>query len=103
MHEQYALVAGMDGLYPTATRGVPFDPAKAPMVYLFKGEVWKYGTTKNGAARYTETFYNSTGMGLKYQSQFSGTLPQVLIEEKTKIINYYFWYGQLPPGNKIIR
>jgi len=35
-------------------------------------------------------------------TQFSGTLLQVRAEEATKIINYYFWYGDLPPGNKCL-
>jgi len=100
LYEQYALIANYSGLYPVATWGVPFKPVTAPMVYLDKGDVWKYGITKNGEARYTISFYNNTGMGLQYVPQFSGTQIQARVEESTKIINYYFWHGDLPPGNK---
>jgi len=70
---------------------------------LAAGDVWKYGTTKNPETRYSETFLNSTGQGLMYQTISSGTKAEALAAEKASILNYITESGALPPGNKIIR
>ena len=70
-------------------------------VKQFAGDVWKYGTTKNPATRYSQSFLND--WGLRYEPQFQGTLPQALSSEKSSILNYLNQNGVLPPGNKIIK
>ncbi len=60
-YEQYALRASETGLYPVMKRGYA-DPVD--WVELQKGEVWKYGTTKNPNTRYSQTELDNTGSGL---------------------------------------
>jgi RHS repeat-associated protein len=98
--EQYTLKAARDGFYPVMKRGF-----KAPqeLVYLNRGDVWKFGTTKNPLTRYTQNYLNNTGAGLRYSTEFSGTLKQSLQLENMKIRNYLWNYKYLPPGNKMIK
>lgn len=65
------------------------------------GEVWKYGTTKNPATRYPQSFYKK--WGLQYEKQMSGTLQDALSSENSSIMNFLDKTGTLPPGNKIVR
>ena len=96
--EQYALKALEDGFYPVMKRG--FKEPQAG-IWLDAGNVWKYGTTKNPATRYSQTFLDD--WGLFYEKQASGTLQQALSAEKGNIVNFLNQTGKLPPGNKIIR
>jgi hypothetical protein len=66
-------------------------------------DVWKYGTTKNPVTRYRYSQSFLDEWGLRYDRQFSGTLPQALSAERTNILNYFRQGGTLPPGNKIIK
>ena len=99
---QYALIVRKEGLYPCYN-------CLTKTIYMYVGEVWKYGKTCNGEkGRY------SGGMPYKYLRftlQFMGTENECLIIEKTKI----YAYPTLPecrkrniillrpPGNKIDR
>ena len=96
--EQYALKALEDGFYPVMKRG--FKEPQAG-IWLDAGDVWKYGTTKNPATRYSQTFLDD--WGLFYEKQASGTLQQALSAEKGNIVNFLNQTGKLPSGNKIIR
>jgi RHS repeat-associated protein len=98
--DQYALRATEEGWYPVVQRGFSEPQGNA---WLNVGDVWKYGTTKNPATRYSQTFLDETGMGLQYGPQFSGTLEEALSAEKNQILDYFNQNGVLPPGNKIIR
>ncbi len=89
---QYALVATRSGCYPDVRGGTR---------YLNAGDVWKYGETTNPAGRYSNAALRSAG--LEFIPEFYGTQTEIKIMEKIKIYNYYFAYGQLPPGNRIFR
>ncbi len=99
---QYALVATEDGWYPC------YECATG-MIFLKKGEVWKYGKTCIG-----EDKRYATGLPFKnldFVSQFGGTEEECLIVEKQKIYNYPNLpecqnrgiFLLRPPGNKIDR
>lgn len=98
--EQYALKAAKDGFYPIMRRGLKEPQA---MTYLKRGDIWKFGTTKNPSKRYSQNYLNNTGAGLRYSTEFSGTLQQSLHLENLKILNYKLNFRLLPPGNKIIK
>ncbi len=99
--EQYALRAAEDGFYPVMKRGF-LDPQE--LTWLAKGDVWKFGTTKNPLTRYSQTYLDNVGeFGVYYSKEFSGTLQQALTVERMKIVNFFQQNGFLPAGNKIIR
>lgn len=100
--EQYALLAKSSGFYPCFM-------CSTGEVYLFKGNVWKYGVTRKGQrGRYSQVFVS--GKKLDYLVQFEGHYAQCLIEEKRKIYHYPLLPENLirpdsvrliyPPGNK---
>ncbi len=98
--EQYALLAVQAGWYPC------FNCPNTQTIYLIPGEVWKYGVTTNGPARYSSSFYRQNH--LQYIVQFRGPLQECLREEKIKIYRYAILPENLkrniplirPPGNK---
>lgn len=101
LFEQYSLRAVKDGMYPVFQRGV-----KEPVgnVFLKQGDVWKYGETLNGRARYPGSFYKNTGAGLDFFPEFKTvSFKDVLSMERHKIVQYEQIFGKLPPGNKIRR
>jgi RHS repeat-associated protein len=98
--EQYALRAAEDGFYPVMKRGFA-NPQE--LTWLNKGDVWKFGTTKNPLTRYSQSFLDNTGAGLRYSTEFSGTLKQATTLERMKILNFRGQNGFLPAGNKIIK
>jgi len=78
--EQYALKAAEDGWFPCYNCGT------SDSIYLYKGEVWKYGKTCKG-----EKIRYSNGLPAKfliYEIEFEGTEKECLIMEKEKIYNY---------------
>ena len=78
--EQYALVASKNGWYPC------YKCETKKRIYLYKGEIWKYGKTCNGQdGRYSNGLPE---LELDYIIQFSGNESECLIEEKNKIYNY---------------
>lgn len=98
--EQYALVAEANGWY--ACHSCPNNK----QVYLYAGEVWKYGVTRKGkAGRYGAKL---AALNLFYFPQFNGSLADCLREEKKKIYYYPILPENLkrkkplfrPPGNK---
>ncbi|CAD0009851.1 hypothetical protein [Flavobacterium chungangense] len=101
--EQYTLRAAESGFYPVMKRG--FGKAQE-LVWLEKGEVWKFGTTKNfnPFKRYSQKYLKNIGEhGVEYFPEFRGTLMEALQLEKMKIINYIEQNGYLPFGNKMIK
>ena len=89
--KQYALIATADGWYENVRGGV---------VFLNKGDVWKYGETTR------EDRYSAKELDDKclYQkTEFVGTQQQAKRQEKVKIYRYFFRHGTLPPGNRIFR
>lgn len=96
VYEQYALHAVDDGLYPVFEWG-----HKNPVdwVELQKGDIWKFGTTKNPETRYSQSWLDE--MGLYYHTEKTGTLSEVLQHEYKRITDFESWYGVLPPGNKM--
>jgi hypothetical protein len=100
--EQYSLRAAEDGFYPVMTRG---SAEPTGIAWLEKGDVWKFGTTKNPATRYSQGYLDSVGdYGVNYSTEWQGTASEALQLEKMKIQNYQFQNGgTLPPGNKIVR
>ena len=98
--QQYSLRAAEDGFYPVMTRG--FADAQE-LVWLNKGDVWKFGTTKNPLTRYSQSYLDNIGeFGVKYVPEFQGTLQQARTLQNMKILNFKNQSGFLPPGNKII-
>jgi hypothetical protein len=87
--EQYALIADTDGFYPC-----PSCPERK-LIWLSKGEVWKYGVSVNGqAGRYSKTFLNENNFA--YKTEFVGSLSECYKQEKIKI----FMYPNLPENLK---
>ncbi|MEM0993013.1 MAG: hypothetical protein AAF847_12890 [Bacteroidota bacterium] len=98
--EQYVLRAGRDAFYPCLS-----DKARK-RIFLFKGEVWKYGvTTKKQEGRYARGL---PAENLVYLVQFRGNIHECLVEEKRKIYQYSVLPENLkrttpllrPPGNQ---
>ncbi len=99
--EQYALVATENGWF------LCFKCGGRDSIFLYEGEVWKYGKTCNGQdGRY------SSGLPfkkLRYRIQHEGNEGECLIAEKDKIYNYpnlpeckkRDFVLLRPPGNKI--
>lgn len=80
--EQYALIADLNGYYPCFT-----CPDGSTTIYLYKGEVWKYGTTRKGEQkRYPGKSYGAPN--LSFIVQFQGNYVECLKLEKIKIYNY---------------
>ena len=50
------------------------------MVYMKKGDVWKYGETTQGEKRYSDNSYENTNFNMK--PIFYGTKTEILIQEK---------------------
>lgn len=99
--EQYALRAGESGFYPVMTRG---SKEATDLKWLEKGDVWKFGTTKNPSTRYSQSYLDNIGeYGVYYSTEFKGTLQEALKLESMKIRNYIFQTGELPAGNKMIK
>ena len=96
--EQYSLRALESGFYPVMGRG--FANARE-LTWLEKGEVWKFGTTKNPLTRYSQTWLKD--INLRYVTEFEGTSSEVLKLERMKIMNFIDQTGILPAGNKIIK
>jgi hypothetical protein len=98
--EQYALLATVPGWYPC------YNCLDSAYIFLYPGEVWKYGVTTNGTRRYSRKFYEVSRLG--YMTQFQGTLQDCLREEKQKIYFYFVlpenqrrsFKLPRPPGNK---
>ncbi len=100
--EQYALRAADSGFYPVLTR--TFENA-TEITWLERGDVWKFGTTKNPATRYSQSYLDNIGdHGVLYQTEWQGTIGEALQLEKMKIQNFQLQNGGiLPAGNKIVR
>ncbi len=78
--EQYALVALTDGWFPC------YNCATKDSIFLYKGEVWKYGKTCLGES---ERYPNGLPYkNLIYKIEFLGNERESLIMEKEKIYNY---------------
>jgi len=103
---QYALVAVKDGFYPCYN-------GEMTMIFLKKGEVWKYGKT---CLTQEQRYNDLKERNLVFIPQFVGIEEQCLIMEKQKIYNYYLLQENIeralktgtkllirPPGNKIDR
>ena len=98
--EQYALVAASNGLYPC------FNCGEKIHIFLYIGEVWKYGVSKNGSQRYKKHWYKS--MRLEYITQYVGIYSECLKRELDQIYQYPILPENLkrvlklprPPGNK---
>jgi len=77
---QYALIAKSDGFYePCNGQG---------KVFLFKGEIYKYGFTceQNPEHRYSLQFYKNND--IRFLPQFYGNIFDCQVEEKRKLYNY---------------
>ena len=99
--EQYALRAAQDGMYPVMQRGFK-EPVGS--IFLKESDVWKFGQTTKGPARYSDSFMQDTGAGFKFQPEFkTPSFKDVLQIERQKIVNYEQQFGKLPPGNNIRR
>lgn len=99
--EQYSLIVAESGFYPIMTRGAK---EATSLKWCERGDVWKYGTTKNRKNRYSQSYLDSIGeYGVEYSKEFSGSLAEALKLENMKINNFLQQTGTLPAGNKIIR
>ena len=103
---QYALVTAQEGYYISYNSG--------ELIFLKKGEIWKYGKTINGEfGRYPNGLPIDN---LQFEIQFAGTELECLVLEKIKIYGYFTLPENVhrakinktlplfrPPGNKIDR
>ena len=92
----YSLRTTQDGLYLDVRKG---------LVFMEKGEVWKYGETTQQPpeARYGgKEKLSARGLVMIKETK---RMPQkqIKIEEKYYLYDYYFQNGHLPPGNSIFR
>ena len=95
--EQYTLRAAADGKYPLYQWG----KGQIGTTTLHRGDILKIGTTSNGSSRYSNSFYQNTGMGLTYTPEFFGPIDQLIFVERMKLLNYAIQNGgALPPGNR---
>lgn len=93
--EQYALTAKINAWY------ICYSCMGTDSIYLYKGEVWKYGfTTKGQLGRYSGGLPDPK---LAYIRQYTGTLQNCLVEEKRKIYNYPLLAENLKRRNRLIR
>jgi hypothetical protein len=99
--EQYALRAADDGFYPVMKRGFA-NPQE--LTWLNKGDVWKFGTTKNPLTRYSQSYLDNVGeFGVYYKTEFTGILKEALTVERMKILNFKGQNKLLPAGNKKVK
>lgn len=98
---QYALIARKNGYFPCYT-----CPDGSGRIYLYKNEVWKYGSTRKGEkGRYPKQNYGAENV--QFIIEFTGTLSECLKMEKIKIYDYPLlpeaWKRDfllaIPPGN----
>jgi hypothetical protein len=85
---QYVILARSSGWYEKCD--------KTGKIYLFAGEIWKYGVTceKNPHSRYSTDFYEINN--LIFRTQFLGNLLECQVEEKRKL----YFYPTLPENLK---
>jgi hypothetical protein len=87
--EQYVLIAKRSKKYPCPSC------LGQDSIFLFAGEIWKYGVTFNGKeGRYNDAYLDANQ--LRYEIQFKGSLGECYKEEKRKI----FYYPVLPENTK---
>lgn len=91
---QYSLRATTSGNYPNVRGGT---------LHLNAGDVWKYGETTQGFGRYSDSYLNTIGPGVRMVPEYFGTQTEIKVMEKVKIYNHFFNNGTLPPGNRIFR
>jgi hypothetical protein len=98
--EQYVLRARYSGYFPCYSCGEQMD------IFLFVGEVWRYGVTRKGEkGRYSTGLPNKK---LLYLVEYEGPLQECLKQEKMKIYSYALLPENIkrktplirPPGNK---
>lgn len=98
---QYVLIARRNGFFPCFT-----CPDGSGRIYLYKGEVWKYGSTRKGEkGRYPNQNYGTKNV--QFVVEFTGTLSECIKMEKIKIYNYPLlpeaekraFILAIPPGN----
>jgi hypothetical protein len=87
--EQYVLRADFDAYYPC------FSCPNDSMIYMLKGEVWKYGVTIQGQGK-RYGFKKLKKLGLTYQVQFRSNIHECLEVEAEKI----YFYPKLPENLK---
>lgn len=94
---QYVLLAEVDGYYPCET-----CPNGAKTIFLYAGEIWKYGVTRIGEKRrYPGGDYGASNV--VYLPQFEGTYSECLSMEKTKIYDYPLLPEATKEGMLLIR
>lgn len=77
--QQYVLYAAQTGWYEC------FSCRDTTHIYLYAGEVWKYGYTINGAEiRYSQEMRKK----FTYFAQFIGDVKQCMFEERKRIVAY---------------
>lgn len=100
---QYSLRASIDGYFPCYT-----CPDGKGTIYLYKGQIWRFGTTRKGEnERYPGGDYGTPNV--VFVPEFRGTYSECLKMEKIKIYNYPLlpeaqkreFILAIPPGNKI--
>ena len=90
--EVYSLRATKSGEYPNVRGGT---------TSLNAGDVYKYGETTQGDARYSKT--DLQRQGLRQVTEFQGSQTTAKIVEKLRIYGHVLENGELPPGNRIFR
>jgi hypothetical protein len=79
--QQYVLYAAQTGWYEC------FSCRDTTHIYLYAGEVWKYGYTINGAEiRYSQEMRKK----FTYFAQFIGNVQQCMLEERKKLLLIHY-------------
>ncbi|AEE50267.1 hypothetical protein [Haliscomenobacter hydrossis] len=98
--EQYVLRARKNGFYPC------YNCGKDTLIFLFSGEIWKYGVTIQGEKDRFRSMLDR--LDLSYRVEYAGRLDECLKQEAIKIYHYASLPENLkrnpllirPPGNR---
>ncbi len=90
----YSLRATVDGFYPNLRGDF--------LIYMYAGDVWKYGETFSPQARYSRSFLETNKVVMVPESGPTTAFTAKTIEQGL-LLYYTFRHGDLPPANRIMR
>lgn len=90
----YSLRTISDGFYPHLKDGY--------LIYMKANEVWKYGETYNPEGHYTNTYLRANNLTMILEAPATNAFNAKLFEQSL-LLFHTMRYGDLPPGNKIMR
>ena len=100
---QYKLIAKRSGFYPVMDWG-----RKNPVgvQWMPAGAVWRIGETlqwdpaNQKQWRYSNTYLDGVGMGLRFVPEYQGNKAEIFMREQQELLMYLYQNGSFPAGNK---